>query len=160
MSFGTGHHDTTALMCEQMLKTDMVNKNVLDMGCGTGILGILAAMMKANTITAIDLNEWACENAKENARKNGIKNIQIYAGGIEHILGKKFDMVMANITKKILTEHIPIYSNVLVEDGTLLMSGILIDDLSEICSICEERNLMFKGCLQKKEWISVRFMKN
>jgi ribosomal protein L11 methyltransferase len=159
MSFGTGHHPTTALMCEQLLKSDMVSKDVLDMGCGTGILGILAAMMKAKSVTAIDLNEWACENAKENALKNGIDNIRIHTGSIELTKGKLFDIVLANISKKILTEHIPIYSNILVKDGTLLMSGILIDDLNEICDICQDRNLLFCDYVQKKEWIALRYLK-
>ena len=160
MSFGTGHHDTTALMCQQILKTDMLNKKVLDMGCGTGILGILAAKMQAKSVMAVDLNEWACQNAKENAQKNGIEHIQIYTGGIEQVKRKKFEIILANISKKILLEHIPIYSQMLNKEGILLTSGILIDDMSEINRSCEDNGFALGDYLQKKDWIAMRFLKN
>lgn len=160
MSFGTGHHATTALMCEQMLKINMVNKEVLDMGCGTGILGILAAIMKAKTVMAVDINEWACENVKENAGRNGIENMCICMGSIEQAEGKNFHVILANISKKILTEQIPVFSKMLVKNGTLLISGILIDDLQEINGICKNKKLMLSDYLQKKEWIAMKFLKN
>lgn len=160
MSFGTGHHETTALMMEQMLATDMANKNVLDMGCGTGILSILALLMGAESVIAVDLNEWACENTRENVMKNHVGNIQVLSGDSSIISGRKFDIILANITKNVLIEDIPVYSKSLVSKGHLIMSGILAVDSEEIKKTCNAAGLIFEADQQKKDWIAVKFKKN
>ncbi len=128
MSFGTGHHETTSLMVSAMLKMDFANKAVLDMGCGTGLLAILASKMGAKEIVAIDIDKWAYENTLENMERNKVK-MHIIEGGEESIPDKSFDVLLANINRNILIQQSQSYSNHLKENGTLLLSGILEEDI-------------------------------
>ncbi len=128
MSFGTGHHQTTRLMLEQMLCIDFNEKQVLDMGCGTGVLGILASLLGASLVYCIDPDRWAYENALENIARNSVSNIHLIQGGKEKIPERVFDVVLANINRNILIDQIPVYSTITKKGSLLLISGTLDDD--------------------------------
>ena len=125
MSFGTGHHSTTALMIKMMITMDFKNKDVLDMGCGTGVLAILAHKLGASHVSAVDIDEWAVNNAKENLQHNSIKNFEIWQGGAETLTNNKFDVILANINRNILVNDMPAYANSLKKGGLLILSGFL-----------------------------------
>ncbi len=161
MSFGTGHHETTYLMIQQMLELELADKSILDMGCGTGILAIFAKKMNAGNTIGIDIDDWAVENSNENKQTNQIE-ADFYKGdaAILKELNKTFDCILANINKNILTRDIPIYLKYLNSSGILLLSGILDEDFDDILKICNQNNLEFLTKKQKKSWISVSFKKN
>jgi len=129
MSFGTGHHQTTRMMLEKILELDMTGKCVLDMGCGTGVLSILASMKGAFQITAIDIDKWAVENTKENIQKNKISNIKILMGGKDSIPDEKYDIILANINRNIILDQMSEFARVNKKSGLLLISGILAEDV-------------------------------
>lgn len=160
MSFGTGHHETTHLMVEYILEFDFEGKDVLDMGCGTSILAILAKMKGANYVEAIDIDEWATENSVENAERNGVK-IKIRQGDANILGDRMFDVIIANIQRNILMEDIPKYAKVLnFAGGELILSGLLEEDFNDISEVCAQQGLKFISKKQKNEWIALRFIKN
>lgn len=131
MAFGTGHHETTSLIINELLQTDLKDKAVLDMGCGTSILAILAHKRGAHPITAIDIDSWCVENSKDNCELNGIKDINIKLGNADILSQEKpFDLIIANINRNILLNDMEKYCEVLNEGGTLLMSGFYTQDIS------------------------------
>ena len=123
MSFGTGHHPTTHLMIQQMLDMDFMDKKVLDMGCGTSVLGIFAKQKDASEVVAIDIDEWSVENSIENAERNNVK-LRISQGTADNLGGEDFDIILANINRNILISDIPTYVSVLRDKGKLLLSGL------------------------------------
>jgi len=129
MSFGTGHHATTFLMLDQMLKMDFSGKAVLDMGSGTGVLAFLAEKMGAARIDAIDIDGWAFENCVENAERNGCHKTQVIKGGAEQIQ-QQYDVIIANINRNILVQDGQVYMDHLMLGGTLLLSGFYEEDQS------------------------------
>ena len=132
MSFGTGHHATTALMLETILdmKPDFSGKKVLDMGCGTGILSIMAAQSGAQSVTGIDIDEWAYNNAMENIATNNLNNIRVLIGDATLLDGREhYDIILANINRNILLNDMPAYVNVLNDKGYLIMSGFYTEDI-------------------------------
>lgn len=131
MSFGTGHHSTTRLMCQGMLESEVKGLKICDMGCGTGILGILAMKMGAAEVTAIDIEYWAYENSIENASRNGVE-MEVIEGGAEKLEGKKFDAMLANINRNILINDFDKYAQSLTADGWILLSGFLETDVDVI----------------------------
>lgn len=137
MSFGSGHHQTTRLMVSILLELDLNNKSVLDMGCGTGILSILAGMKKASSILAVDIDNWAVENTKENINLNNQDNIQVELGGIERISNKKFDLILANINTNILLQYMKDFYKSLNPEGMLIMSGFYTEDKFKIIESAE-----------------------
>ncbi len=159
MSFGTAHHETTSNMIELMLDEDMKGASVLDMGCGTGVLAILAEMMGAMSVLAIDNDEWAYNNSLENIRNNRCKNINVLLGD-ENLLGNEhFDFVIANINRNVLTANIPVYSNHLKEGGTMLLSGFYESDLSHIEAITQKAGLSIGSKKEQNNWLAVKFNK-
>jgi ribosomal protein L11 methyltransferase len=160
MAFGTGNHETTSLMIEQMLAIKFEGKHVLDMGCGTGVLGIMASKLKATSILAIDIDEWAYQNTIDNCAANNIKNIAVEQGNADKLRDRKFDVILANINRNILLEHIPAYANSLSTKGLLLLSGIYEQDLSMIREQAEANSLIYQGKSEKNNWIAVLFAKN
>lgn len=155
MAFGTGHHQTTGLILRQILDMNLENKSVLDMGCGTAVLAILAAYRNANPVVAIDIDEWAFNNALENVKLNNVPNIRVELGGAE-LLGKEtFDVIFANINRNVLLQDIPIYSSVLNDGGVIVMSGFYTDDIPAIRSRCEEYGLHFSHFAEDTHWASV-----
>ena len=159
MSFGTGHHETTSLMIEEILELNVEENTVLDMGCGTGILAILASKKGAEHVTAIDINEWAYENTIENCRKNNIDNVSIQKGDANLITNKRFDIILANIQRNILIHDTNIYQSALKPDGLLIMSGINKSDLPEIEKECFKYSLKYVSFKEKNNWVSVKFRK-
>ncbi len=158
MSFGTGHHETTYMMLQHILDTNFEGKSVLDMGCGTGVLAILAKMKGAGATDAIDIDEWCFLNSKENIERNNCESIQVYQGDGGLLKGKKYDIIIANINRNILLEDIPVYANCLNSDGLLFLSGFYLQDLDAISSKCGQYNLKFEKKLEKNNWISVKYV--
>lgn len=161
MAFGTGHHQTTELVIREILQDDFSNKSVLDMGCGTAILAILASMRGANPIVAIDIDEWAYENAKENLELNQISNIDVKIGGAGLLtrLDKHFDIILANINRNILLNDIHTYASVLNAGGTLYMSGFYTEDIATINEESNKNGLELKASNSKDNWAVVKFVK-
>lgn len=155
MAFGTGHHQTTYLMLQEILKLDLKNKSVLDMGCGTAVLAILAGKMKASRIVAIDFDEWAYNNAKENVSLNNQSDIEVRLGKIEQIEGEEYDFIFANINRNVLLEDIKQYEKSLKKGGVLIMSGFYLDDVPIIKLECEKHKLEFTKLEQKDNWTAV-----
>jgi ribosomal protein L11 methyltransferase len=157
MSFGTAHHETTALMIEWMIELPFENMNVLDMGCGTGILAILANKMMAKSVTAVDNDSWAYTNALANTELNQSNNTQVILGDIETIRGHFYDRILANINRNVLLEQIPAYGDALKKDGLLLLSGFFKEDLEAIEQRCRQVNLYQMDYREKNRWVSALF---
>ena len=159
MAFGTGKHETTSMMLEAILETDVQGKSVLDMGCGTGILGILASMRGAEKITAIDIDEWSFRGSRENAQLNHIENMEVKMGDASLLGDKKYDVIFANIHKNVLLNDLPVYSKCLNKNGLLFMSGFYEDDLPEISKKAKLLNLK-ESCLKtKNNWLAACYKK-
>ena len=144
MSFGTGHHQTTFLMCEEISSLSLDGKNVLDMGSGTGVLAILAEKCGAKEILAIDIESWSVENCEENAKRNNCRKIISMLGDIIEIKDKSFDVIIANINKNVLLGHLPSYSKCLNTSGILLLSGFFETDAEDLISAAFKENLVLK----------------
>jgi len=151
MSFGTGHHQTTYLMMQEMKNIDWNNKRVLDMGSGTGILAILAEKMGAKDLVAIDIDEWAFENCIENIEKNNCKHIQVLKGDVTAIDNKGFDVVLANINRNILLNDMHIYVQSMRKGGLLLMSGFLLQDVEVLKEKIVSLGLVFDKLLTSED---------
>ena len=157
MAFGTGNHETTSLMISEILKQELKGKTVLDMGCGTGILSILASMRGADKITGIDIDSWATNSTIENAIYNNISNLNVIQGGADTIPDAKFDFIYANIQRNILLNDMPQYCKALKPDGELIMSGFYSDDLEPIKIRAAELGLLFKRFTENENWIAAVF---
>ncbi len=153
MAFGTGNHETTSMMLEAILKEDVEGKNLLDMGCGTGILGILASKKGAAKITAIDIDEWPVKGTAENANLNGVHNLKVFRGDASLLGHETYDIILANIHKNVLLEDLPVYAKCLNEGGKLYMSGFYIEDLPDITSKAETCGLIGAGYQEKNRWV-------
>jgi len=160
MAFGTGHHQTTSMMMRLLLELDVAGKAVLDMGCGTGILGILAAKKHAASVMAIDNDEICCSSAHENALLNGISAMDVKCGSVDLIKGSKFNIILANINRNVLIEHLPYYAQALVKDGVLLISGFFLgDDLGALTTEASRWGLHSEAHLADGNWAAARFVK-
>lgn len=159
MAFGTGHHETTSLILEQLLDAELQGKSLLDMGCGTSILAILAAMRGANPITAIDIDTWCVENSKENILLNNISNVSVELGDANSLKGKgPFDIVIANINRNILLRDMESYTACMVKGSEIFMSGFYVDDIPLIQKKAESLGLEFVSYKEKNNWAVVRFI--
>ena len=159
MSFGTGHHQTTYMMLQHVLDLELEGATVLDMGCGTGVLAILAVKKGASSADAIDIEPWCFENTKENALLNACNNIQAYEGDAGLLVGKKYDLIIANINKNVLLQDIPTYASCLNDKGTLLLSGFYASDIEDIKRVCTSVQLEYTSHLEKENWVAVKFSK-
>lgn len=158
MSFGTGHHETTTLMIENQLTLDHQGKRVLDMGCGTGILAIMAGQLGATELVAVEIEDWTVENARENAELNGYAGIDVRLGGAETIAGDQpYDIILANINRNVLLDDMPAYVAVLIPEGTLLLSGFYTEDLTAIQDRAAEQGLSYVSHRTKNNWVSAIF---
>lgn len=159
MSFGTGHHSTTWLVAERMTRMEFQNKSVLDMGCGTGILAILAGLKGASPIVAIDIDEWAYKNGIENIQLNKQSQIDIRLGGAEQIGNLHFDIILANINRNILLKDMAHYGKALKTGGTILFSGFYTQDLDLIKASALENRMTFVQSSSKLNWVVAEFKK-
>lgn len=160
MAFGTGNHETTFLMISEMLKLDLTGKELLDMGCGTAVLAILAQQKKAARVVAIDIDEWAYQNALENIRLNNTPEIQVALGDAGQIRDfGKFDVVFANINRNILLRDIQHYAACMKPDALLFMSGFYTEDIPAIESVCRENGLVLLSHTAKNNWTAVKAQK-
>ncbi len=159
MSFGTGHHETTHLMVQHLLKLDLKDKSVLDMGCGTAVLAILTEMRGAKTIDAIDIDPWCYENSLENLTRNDCKNIKVYEGEASLLVNKKYAVIIANINRNILLQDLATYAHSLNESGILLLSGFYQKDIPIIDTEASKYNLKIDLILERNNWVGIRYLK-
>lgn len=152
MSFGTGYHETTTMMIEYLLEKEIANKDVLDMGCGTGILGIMASMRGAKTVDCIDIDEWCYKNTIENAQLNNRTNITTIHGGAEVLSNKHYDIIIANINRNILIENLAKYATVLKKGGTMMLSGFYTADSEAIVAEAKRLGLRLVETKVMNDW--------
>ena len=157
MSFGTAHHATTHLMISYCLSEELAGKSLLDMGCGTAVLAILARIRGANPVLAVDNDEWAFQNSLENIARNNTGDIFVIHGDAAVLEGKKFDVILANINRNILLNDMQAYAACLLPGGSLIMSGFYYDDLNMITRKANELGLVADGYKEKNSWTAARF---
>ncbi len=160
MAFGTGHHETTSLIIGELLESDLQGKSLLDMGCGTSILAILARMRGASPCTAIDIDEWCVRNSLENIGLNKVDNILVLQGDATSLKDKgPFDVVIANINRNILLNDMKYYVARMNPSAQLFMSGFYIEDIPAIRAEAERNGLHFVHHREKNRWVAVKFEK-
>lgn len=160
MSFGTGHHETTALMIENQLDLDHRGLRVLDMGCGTGILAIMAEMLGARQVLAVDVEPWTVENARDNAAENHCHTIECRLGGVETLADEApFDLILANINRNVLLEDMHEYARLLPAGKPILFSGFYEEDLAKITAEAERQGLVYQRHRTLRSWVSALFLK-
>ena len=159
MSFGTGHHETTHMMIQHLLRNDFKNKAVLDMGCGTGVLAILAAMKGASYIDAIDIDNWCYINSLENVERNNCSNIRVHEGDVSLLVDQEYDTILANINRNILLADLQHYVNHLNSKGSLFLSGFYDSDFDKIHSACSDLGLSLHAKLERHSWLSLHYFK-
>lgn len=160
MSFGTGHHETTYLMMSEQFKTDHKGKKVLDAGCGTGILSILAGKLGAEKIMAYDIDDSIIDNIQENLKINGI-DAKVLIGIAQTLsFNTQFDIILANINKNILLSDLPFYAKWLGDGGQLIMSGFYETDIKDIKEIALKNGLILTNSRLKNDWAMVKFTKD
>lgn len=160
MAFGTGHHETTSLIINELLDSNLQGKSLLDMGCGTSILAILARMRGATPCTAIDIDEWCVRNSLENIALNYVDNITVFQGDASSLADQgPFDVVIANINRNILLNDMKHYIARMNSEAELLMSGFYVDDIPAIQAEAERNGLHFIHHKEKNRWAVVKFKK-
>ena len=154
LAFGTGNHETTRMIVSTLLNMNLYKVRVLDCGCGTGILGLVASKLGANEVVGYDIDEWSVENAKHNAQLNGVDNLEVYFGNasvINHISGV-FDVVLANINRNILLEDMKSFRGVLNEGGYMILSGFYEEDIPVLLEKAKEFGLYESGRRTDNNW--------
>lgn len=159
MSFGTGHHETTFMMVQHLLNIDLKDKNVLDMGCGTGILAILAEKLGAKTVEAIDNDNWCYVNSIENIHRNQCEKIAVFEGDASLLVHKNYDVIIANINRNILLNDMESYVKSLAKDGILLLSGFYKNDIPIIQKSVEKLGLKLVNTISKNKWVALQYVK-
>jgi ribosomal protein L11 methyltransferase len=157
MSFGTGHHQTTHMMIQWLLETPSNHADVLDMGCGTGILGVLAGMRGAKSVHGIDVDTWCIENTLENAQRNGVA-MTADLGGSE-VLSGTYDLILANINLNVLLADIAHYEKALRKGGSIFFSGFYEDNVPTLRAAAEALGLTFEGVKAREQWRSIKMVK-
>ena len=158
MSFGTAHHETTAMMIGYALDADLADKEVLDMGSGTGVLAILASMRGAKHIDAIDNDEWAYKNCIDNVSKNNIDNIEVIMGDAK-VVDKAYDVIFANINLNILVRDTEVYAKALNSGGLIYFSGFYNSDLKKLEETANQFHLSLIDTKEKNKWMAACFKK-
>jgi ribosomal protein L11 methyltransferase len=159
MSFGTGHHETTHLMVQHLLQLDLKDKKVLDMGCGTAILAILAEKLGAKPIDAIDIDAWSYENSVENVERNECHQISVFEGDASLLIDQQYDVIIANINRNILIADMSAYSKVLKSGGILLLSGFYTEDIPFIDECAQQNGLKQQLKFERNNWVGLRYLK-
>lgn len=159
MAFGTGHHETTSSILGELLDADLKGKSVLDMGCGTSILAILASMRGADPVTAIDIDDWCVNNSRDNTALNNINNITVELGDASLLEGRKpFDVIIANINRNILLNDMAAYTACMHKGSEIYMSGFYVQDIDAIRSKGESLGLKFVHYREKNNWAAVKLI--
>lgn len=158
MSFGTGHHHTTKLMIREMGNHVFGGKRILDMGCGTGVLGIYACKLGAARVLGVDNDQWAYENALENVSRNGATTMEVRLGDVGVLYQEKFDMILANITRNTLVRDISVYTQHLLDQGLMLVSGILAEDVQYVLNEAYRCGMDHMNTREESNWISLTFV--
>ena len=157
MAFGTGHHETTYMMMQLMREVDFKGKKVLDYGCGTGILAILASKLEAKTIEAVDIEYPAYENTIENCAINNVDNVKAIFGQLHDVESSGFDVILANINRNVILDSLDSLKNRLnTEGGVMLISGFLIEDENVLLEALSKYNFTVKNKLHKRIWLCMR----
>lgn len=160
MSFGTGHHATTCLMAGALLDLDVAGRRVLDMGSGTGVLAIVAAKRGAASVDAVDIDEWADANCRENCAANGVADrVHPELGDVRRIAGRHYDLILANINRNILLADMPAYAAALDAGGELLLSGFLEPDVAILAARGAELGLDLVATRERDGWMMMRCVK-
>ena len=153
MSFGTGHHATTWLMVKTMFEMNFKNKIVMDVGCGTSVLSILAAKLGAQRVEAFDIDEWSVTNSEENIKRNNVQHVNVAKGTIGTLnFSQKFDVLLANINKNVILSELNLYASHLVPGGYLLLSGFYEKDISDIYGVAGSFGFIETARAQKEDW--------
>lgn len=160
MSFGTGHHATTSQIMELMLLTDFRGVDVLDMGCGTGLLAVLAHKLGAEKITAVDNDEWAYKNTLENLHANKVLMAEVIFGDIDDVKDEKFNVILSNITKNVNLQFLPYYAQMLSKNGKLIASGFYTEDLEDIKTEAIKHGFSLLSNRSKNNWCAAIFVYN
>ena len=159
MAFGSGHHQTTAMMTKWLLNEDITGKDVLDMGCGTAILAIVATKRGANNVCAIDIDQRAYRNAIDNATLNNCNQMDVRLGGAEAISNSTFDIILANINKNILIADMETYAKATNPNGTLFVSGFYTSDIEDIAAEALKYGFTLTSKQEDSDWTSLKFKK-
>lgn len=161
MAFGTGNHETTYMILEQLLSMDLSNKQVIDAGCGTGVLGILASQKGAKSVFAYDIDEWSVDNTRTNCTLNHIENITVIKSDSNILpqLRERFDLVMANINRNILLDDLPNFSSVLKPGGQLILSGFYVGDILKLTTAAQRQGLEEVLEKERNGWACLLFSK-
>lgn len=158
-AFGTGTHQTTRMILRRLLGMDLTGKSVLDCGCGTGILGIVALRLGANRVLGYDIDEWSSENAKHNAALNGVNNLDVLLGDASVLDGVKeeFDVVIANINRNILLNDMTAFRSHLKTGGRLILSGFYETDVPMLEQAAQSNGLTIIDVVTDEEWACAMF---
>ena len=159
MSFGTGHHQTTLMMLKYLLRYPPKGEHVLDMGCGTGVLAIMAEKLQANSVDAIDVETWCYENTQENAQTNGCSKISAFQGDSAMIPDTTYATILANINMNVLLIDIPKFSKRLAQGGNLFLSGFYQQNIPAIETRANQNDLELVDFQEKDRWIAAHFRK-
>lgn len=158
LAFGTGTHETTQMICEWMLDMPMKDLRVMDAGCGTGILGIVALKLKANHVTAYDIDEWSSDNTRHNAVINHVDSqLSVYCGDASLLDSKTadYDLVLANINRNILLNDMPRFCQIMKQDAKLILSGFYTEDIPLLEARGKELGLILTGAKNRDKWASI-----
>ncbi len=161
MSFGTGHHATTSMMLLHELDMDIQGKKVLDAGCGTGVLAIMAAKLGASEVFAYDIDDWSYNNAVDNFSLNNTETVNISVGEVDvAIPNRPYEVILANINKNVLLQDIQHFANILQENGYLVLSGFYEKDIEDLMYEAKKHDLSLENQKEKDGWVSLRLKKN
>lgn len=158
LAFGTGTHETTQMICEWMLDMPMKGLRVMDAGCGTGILGIVALKLKASHVTAYDIDEWSSNNTRHNAVINRVDSqLSVYCGDASLLDSKTadYDLVLANINRNILLNDMPHFCQIMKQDAKLILSGFYTEDIPLLEARGKELGLTLTGAKNRDKWASI-----
>jgi ribosomal protein L11 methyltransferase len=158
MSFGTGHHETTHMMIQHILNQDFAHKTILDMGCGTGVLAILAEKKGAKSVDAIDIDNWCYINSLENVERNNCNRVTVMEGDAALLKNKSYDVIIANINRNILLNDLATYAACLNKNSVLLLSGFYESDMPMIEQACAPHMLKLKEKLESNNWVALKFI--
>ncbi len=160
MAFGTGHHNTTQLIIEQLFSTELKNKTIIDAGCGSGVLAIAAEKLGAKSILAYDIDHWSVENTIENIELNQCNCITVKQGTIDEVKPEPSDIILANINRNVLLSEMESYKKYLKSNGLLILSGFIEPDVEILKKSATEKGLIFQNTQAKDDWYCLVFKKN